>query len=330
MQTLLDDAGSSSIQGVGTVDAPFTGTYTPNQPLSTFNGENANGTWQLQAQDFYLDDTGNVRAFSLIVTPAICDAPAASPPTSTAPKTVSGSTSVGGTVTYTVTLTNSGGGTQSDNAGDEFTDVLPAGLTLVSATASSGTAVASVGTNTVTWNGALGPVNGSVTITITATINAAAPGTVISNQGSISYDSDGNNTNDATRLTDDPAVAGTSNPTTFAITGAAVTATKTASGTYASGSTLTYTIVLSNSGNAAAGDNAGDELTDVLPASLTLVSATATSGTAVANTGTNTVTWNGAIPAGGLRDGDHHRHHQLQSSRHHHQQPGDDLVRRER
>jgi len=38
-------------------------------------------------------------------------------------------------VTYTVVLTNSGPGAQGDNPGNEFTDVLPAGLTLVSATA---------------------------------------------------------------------------------------------------------------------------------------------------------------------------------------------------
>jgi hypothetical protein len=42
----------------------------------------------------------------------------------------------------------------------------------------------------------------------------------------------------------------------------------------------------------------GDELTDVLPADLALVSASATTGTPFANTGTNTVTRNGAIAAG--------------------------------
>ena len=47
-------------------------------------------------------------------------------------------------MTYTVTLTNNGTDAQADNAGHEFTDVLPAGLTLVSATATSGTAAATV------------------------------------------------------------------------------------------------------------------------------------------------------------------------------------------
>ncbi len=138
----------------------------------------------------------------------------------TGTKTAAGTFTAGSTVTYTITLTNSGTGAQADNPGNEFIDVLPAQLTLVSATATSGTAVATVGTNTVTWNGAI-PAAGTVTITITATINAAATGTV-SNQGTISYDSDGNGTNDATGQTDDPATTGGANPTTFVIGGGVV------------------------------------------------------------------------------------------------------------
>ena len=54
-----------------------------------------------------------------------------------------------------------------------------------------------------------------MTITITATILPAAAGTTVSNQGTISYDSDGNGTNDATAQTDDPGVAGAANPTSI-------------------------------------------------------------------------------------------------------------------
>ena len=123
-------------------------------------------------------------------------------------------TLVGTTATYTVILTNAGPGTQPDNPGAELTDVLPSGLALVSASASSGTAVATLGTNTVTWNGSI-PSGGSVTITINATILPAAAQTSVSNQGSISFDGNGDGTNESTALTDDPAVAGSSNPTTF-------------------------------------------------------------------------------------------------------------------
>ena len=136
-------------------------------------------------------------------------------------KTVTGTFAVGATVTYTVTLTNTGPGAQGDNPGNEFTDVLPASLALVSATATSGTAVANVGTNTVTWNGSI-PAGGSVTITITATILAGAAGTTVSNQGAIAFDGDGNGTNESTAATDDPGTPGSGNPTSFAVEAAAI------------------------------------------------------------------------------------------------------------
>jgi uncharacterized repeat protein (TIGR01451 family) len=123
---------------------------------------------------------------------------------------------VGSSGTYTVVLSNSGQTAQGDNPGNEFVDVLPANLNLVSATASSGTAVATVATKTVTWNGSIAPA-GSVTITINFTIASGVPGMVVSNQGTINYDADGNGTNESTAQTDDPAVAGAANPTTFAI-----------------------------------------------------------------------------------------------------------------
>ena len=205
-----------------------------------------------------------------------------------------------GTITYTITLTNSSSSVQFDNPGNELTDVLPASLTLVSASATSGTTTATPATNTVAWNGAV-PGSGSVTVTITATISSAATaGQVIANQGTVAYDADGNGTNEASRPTDDPGLPGSADPTAFLVLSwANMTATKTVSGPFTPGSTVTYTITLSNASVLAQSDNPGNELTDVLPAALTLVSASATSGTTVATVATNTVTWNGAIPGGG-------------------------------
>lgn len=301
-QTVLDDeSAGASIQTVITTQAPFTGSFTPNAPLSVFDGQAPNGAWQLRAQDFFSQDTGNVRAFSVVITPAVCDAPALTT-TVTGTKSVSGTFSVGGTVTYTVTLTNNGALAQADNPGNELTDVLPAALTLVSANATSGAAVADPGTNTVTWNGPLAPLGGSVTITITATIDAGTGGSAVINQGVISFDGNGDGTNEGVGVTDDPATVTANDPTSFTVAvvpAAVVTGTKTVSGTPTEGSNITYTVVLTNSGSGAQGDNPGDELTDVLPSTLTLVSASATSGVAVANIAANTVTWNGAIPASG-------------------------------
>jgi uncharacterized repeat protein (TIGR01451 family) len=131
---------------------------------------------------------------------------------------VSGIFAAGGTVTYTVVLSNSGTGAQGDNPGDEFLDTLPAGLTLVSATSTSGTATAAA--NVVHWNGTLA-AGGSVTITIVATIDAGATGTIV-NQGTVNYDSDGNGSNDASALSDDPALPGAADGTGFVIAGPAV------------------------------------------------------------------------------------------------------------
>ena len=131
-------------------------------------------------------------------------------------KTAAGTFQEGNTVTYTVTISNTSAFDQQDNPGDEFTDVLPAGLTLVSATASSGTAVADVPNSTVHWNGTI-VAGGSVTITITALINNGTAGTTISNQGTIFFDADGNGTNESSILTDDPTPPGATDPTSITV-----------------------------------------------------------------------------------------------------------------
>jgi uncharacterized repeat protein (TIGR01451 family) len=208
-QVLLDDeAGTTSIQTAVTANAPFQGSWSPANPLSAFDGEDPNGVWTLQAQDFFSQDTGSIRAFSVLIS---------TNPTNelSAVKTVSGAFEEGGTVTYGIAITNTGTGPSTDNPGDELTDVLPGGLTLVSATASAGTAVATVGTNTVTWNGGV-PVGGTVNVTITATINSGTAGDTIANQATLAYDADANGTNETSVLSDDVA-GGSLGATTFPV-----------------------------------------------------------------------------------------------------------------
>ncbi|MFO1351564.1 MAG: Calx-beta domain-containing protein [Gammaproteobacteria bacterium] len=134
----------------------------------------------------------------------------------TATKTVDGQLQPGATITYTVIVTNSGGGAQADNPGNEFTDVLPAGLTLKTATATSGTAVADVPNNTATWNGALA-ANASVTITITAQINNDQSGQTIANQATLAFDANGDGTNEAAGVSDDPNTPAANDATAFTI-----------------------------------------------------------------------------------------------------------------
>ena len=135
-----------------------------------------------------------------------------------ASKTVSGLFNPNTNVTYTIVVTNFGTTTQQDNPGNEFTDVLPPTLALVSASATSGTAVATLGTNTVTWNGSIPGTGGTVTITITATIvNGTPGGTVVLNQGTVSFDADNNGTNEGSILTDFPGAQGAQDPTPFTV-----------------------------------------------------------------------------------------------------------------
>jgi uncharacterized repeat protein (TIGR01451 family) len=137
-----------------------------------------------------------------------------SPASVSGTKTVTGDFSEGGTIFYTVVLTNAGPATQLDNPGDEFTDVLPGSLTLVNVSATSGTP-SFVG-NTASWNGSIA-ASASVTITIEAIINPGTAGTTISNQGTVYFDADGNGDNESSAPTDDPALPGGADPTDFEV-----------------------------------------------------------------------------------------------------------------
>ena len=105
-------------------------------------------------------------------------------------KGIDGTQVEGGTVIYTFLLLNGG---PADQANAMFTDLLPAGLTLISATASSPGVTM---TNPVTWNGPL-PVGGMVTITITAMIGAGTRGMTFCNAPTIAFDRDGDGTNES-------------------------------------------------------------------------------------------------------------------------------------
>jgi uncharacterized repeat protein (TIGR01451 family) len=223
-----------------------------------------------------------------------------SPATVSATKSVSGSFTEGGAITYTVVLTNSGAFDQQNNTGPELTDVLPSQLTLVSASATAGTATANLGTNTVTWDGVV-PAGGSVTVTIHATVKTGTALQTVTNQATVNYDANGDGTNEAAASSDNPATQPAGDATSFVVVSPASigTHTKTVSGSFQEGGTVTYTVTISNPSATAQLDNPGDEFTDVLPVGLTLVSASASSGTAVADVPNRTVHWNGTIAANG-------------------------------
>jgi uncharacterized repeat protein (TIGR01451 family) len=218
-QITLSDGASPSIESASSAQAPFTGAWAPNLPFGKFQGEDPTGAWQLTAIDHFGGNTGNLRAFSLLLTPAVCATVTPASARIVATKAVTGGTlTPGGTVVYAVTLSNQGDGASFDNPGDELTDVLPSELVLTAATATAGSITTSG--NTVSWNGGI-PAGASVVITISARIqDSVAPTSLISNQGTVHYDALRNGTNQTTLATAGPG----GGATTFAVNGAEVPA----------------------------------------------------------------------------------------------------------
>ena len=204
-------------------------------------------------------------------------------------KTGPSSANVNSTISYTITITNSGPDAATNAS---WSDTLPSSLLFISMSQDTGPSMSC----TTPDAGSGGTVNctiaslpvGSAQFTLNVLIASGTPaGSSISNTAT------------ATSSTLDPNGSNNSgSASTTAFSPALLGGLKTVSGTQTPGSTITYTINLSNSGASDQQDNPGNEFTDVLPSQLTLVSADASFGTASANTGTNTVTWNGAIPSG--------------------------------
>jgi uncharacterized repeat protein (TIGR01451 family) len=182
-------------------------------------------------------------------------------------KLVSDSTpNVGDTITFTVTLTNGG---PADATGVQVTDLLPAGLTFVSATVSQGTYTSGTGL----WDvGAL--ANGAqATLAIQAAVVSPAART---NTATISDADqfDPNDANNTASATETPQRAD------LAITKSVSDETPNV------GDQITFTVTLTNSGPDAA---TGVQVTDLLPAGLTFVSATTSQGIYIPVTGLWTV-----------------------------------------
>lgn len=173
---------------------------------------------------------------------------------------------VGANVTFTITATNAG---PNDATGVELTDVLPAGLSFVSATPSVGTYDSGSGV----W--ALGALaNGaSETLTIVATVDQ--PGSILNTVTVTGEDQF------------DPNPANNSSGVSVNGQSADLSVTKTVdNATPNVGDDVTFTVTVHNSGPS---DATNVALTDALPPSLSLVSATPSQGTYDDATGVWTV-----------------------------------------
>ena len=73
-QMTLDDqaAGPMTCPAGGDGGGPLTGSFTPSNPLSAFNGQDPNGTWTLNVSDIQMSDVGSIRAYSLVIVGKTC------------------------------------------------------------------------------------------------------------------------------------------------------------------------------------------------------------------------------------------------------------------
>lgn len=198
-------------------------------------------------------------------------------------------TDPGDALTYTVTITNNGGG---DATSVTFTDTPDSNTTLVAGmvTTSTGTITTGngVGDSFVDVNlGTIAASGGSATITFTVLVDDPLPPgvTTVSNQGTVS------GANLASTPTDDPAVGGSTDPTVTAISFTPiVSATKTAvlqndvdgDNLADPGDSLRYTITIANTGS---GDAAGVQFTDTPDANTALINGSVTSNMGAVTSG---------------------------------------------
>src|SRR6185295_18123669 len=118
------------------------------------------------------------------------------------------------------------------------------------------------------------------------------------NQGQSIFDKDGDGQNEASELTDDPSTGAVNDSTCFNVVQSnVVEATKAVSGTFAQGTDVTYTIVMTNNMTVTQPDNFGHEFTDILPAGLTLVTSSFTGTSGTTGSVSNIFFWDGSIPS---------------------------------
>jgi uncharacterized repeat protein (TIGR01451 family) len=259
-------SGSGNISTSATLEPGDTATYTVTATVTASSGSIANTatvappawlTDATPANNTATDTDTVVAAADLSIT-----------------KTTASTFVVGSNAVYTLTAVN--GGPQSAAGTITVSDVLPAGLTYVSATGTGWTCSNASGTVTCTR---AGPVTSGTTlpaITLTVTVGAAAAPSVT------------NTATVASSTTFDPDSADNSSSVTSGVTfpPTDLTIAKSHSGNFTQGQSGTYTVTVTNSGGVASSGTV--TVTDTLPAGLTPGTATGTGWTC--NTAGQTVT----------------------------------------
>ena len=279
-ETIFDDAATTPITA-GT--APFVGSFSPQQPLSTFHlfsGTNLNGIWNLQILDEFPGDTATLGCWSLNISPEVCTDGGGQCPGADLSLTMSAGPNpvyVNSNLTYSFVVSNAGPG-PADNV--VISQTLPPNDGFVQVTGYPATPSLS-GSNLNLVLGSL-PVYGSASLSV-ITIPTAA-GLVTSTAVVGSQDSDPNPNNNA-------ASASVQVLETNADIAVRMIATPSV---VLQGGQLTYIITVTNNGPFSA---QGVTLSNNLPTPVdaTLVSATTTQGT-ITSDGTSALL--GSIPVG--------------------------------
>lgn len=154
---------------------PYSASYQPTSALSAFDGTNSAGTWTLEICDNADADSGTFFQADLYLTEStistFADISLAMSQSNAAPAT-------GSTVTYTLTVANAG--TSNSSAIVVVRDLLPSGLSFVSASASAGSYNAATGD----WSVGMMAIGSNATLTITATVIAGS-GTSVTNTAEV-------------------------------------------------------------------------------------------------------------------------------------------------
>ncbi|HXU77872.1 MAG TPA: DUF11 domain-containing protein, partial [Methylomirabilota bacterium] len=230
--------------------------------MSVFNAANPNGTWSLFAADHTPGDVGSIAggwSLSLMMITPVNQVADLALSGSAAPNPVL----AGGALTYTFTVTNGGPNNATFAA---FTNALPAGVALLSATASQG----SVLTNATSVIGNLGSINSGATASVTVVVipSAGTAGLLTNSASVFATETDLNTANNAVSV-----VSAVNLP----LANVGLTATQSLDPAIIA-NFLTNTVVVTNRGPGTALDLV---FSNALPAGFNFLTATSTIGNAV-------------------------------------------------
>ncbi|MFC0102885.1 proprotein convertase P-domain-containing protein [Sphingopyxis terrae] len=172
----LNDGGAQTVNTDGntvthSISAPpYQNDFSPNSPLSAFNGENAQGTWRLEICDQYPQaDNGNFVRADLYLT----SLPANYADLSLTKSVSSAAPATGSSISYTLAVTNASG-SPATATGVTVLDTLPAGFSFTSATG-----FGSYNSTTGVWTVGSVPPGATRTLTISGTVNATSGATIL-------------------------------------------------------------------------------------------------------------------------------------------------------